>query len=67
MQGHDLTFGRSNALAICTTLEEALYDVISSIAYKKGPWEIEVVVNAQTNNIMISCSRINSNQCCSLC
>ena len=46
-------FGRSDTLAIRATLQEALYDVISSVAYKKRPWEVEVVINARTNNTTV--------------
>jgi hypothetical protein len=31
-----------------------MYDIISSDAYKKGPLKVEIVVNARTNDIMVS-------------
>ena len=54
MHGHDLMFGKNDALAIRTTLQKALDDVINSDAYKKGPWDVEVVVNARTDNTTVS-------------
>jgi len=51
---HNLIFGRNNALVIHTTLQKTLYDVINNDAYKKGPWEVEVVVNAQTDNTTVT-------------
>ena len=50
MQDYDLIFGRNDALAIRTTFQEALYDVINSPTYKEEPWQVEVVVNARTDN-----------------